>query len=324
MPIAAANAQKLHKPDEIHKIMEDSKIGYNIQFIDTVFDCPDLSEKVIAHQYYQVRDDSAYYLKKIPNNPESRIYFDKAEEYFSKQDFDSAMKYYQMAVQIDSMQFASMTYMAQIYGIQKKTDSAMYWYNKVISRNFIDYMAHWFLADLYKDLGDFDKACEEIAIAQVLNRNNPRLKASFDNIMYKSKRANENWCFQPEIDVRKLSDTSVYIGFTKKWMGYALAKAVWDYEPGYRESMGAGESVFSLTEAKECIVFQVTAMEANGFDLKKETPFKYLLAAMEKNMLDEYLLYEILLPQYPIAASNLPPETIRRISNYVLTVRNRK
>lgn len=324
LPIGSANAQKLHNPAEIMKTLENSKIGYGIDFIDSVFLCPDLSEKVVAHEFYQVFEDSTIYVRRIPKLRQSTEHFDRAEEFFGKQELDSAMKYYYLAIASDSLQFTSMTYIGQIHEIRRNYDSAFYWYNKVISLNFIDYMAHWFLADLYQRRNEMDKACEEIVIAQILNRNNPRIKASFDNIMFKAKRANENWCFNPEIVIKKLSDTSVYVAFTKKWMGYAMAKALWDFEPGYRESMCASDNVFSLLEAKECLACQIATMEASKIDVKKETPFKYFLAAMDKNMVDEYIIYEILLPQYPLAASNFPPKTIHQIKDYVLTVRNRK
>ncbi len=324
LPIGVANAQKMHTTLEIYKKMEESKITYDARVIDSVFECPDRSEKVVAHDYYQVFQDSTIYLRRIPRIKQSADYFDRAEDYFGKQELDSAMKYYYLAIAADSLQFTSMTYIGQIHEIRRNYDSAFYWYNKVISLNFIDYMAHWFLADLYQRRNEIDKACEEIVIAQILNRNNPRLKASLDQIFFKAKRVNENWCFQPEVVLTKTSDKDVQIGFTPKWMGYAMAKALWDFEPGYRESMGASDSNFSLLEYKECLATQLSAMQASKAEFKSEAPFKYLWESVWKNMLDEFIIYEILLPQYPLAASNFPPEAINKIKDYVLEIRNKK
>ncbi len=43
-----------------------------------------------------------------------------------------------------------MTLIAQTYGIERKFDDAMNWYKKSIQANFIDCLAHWLLADIYR------------------------------------------------------------------------------------------------------------------------------------------------------------------------------
>ncbi len=45
--------------------------------------------------------------------------------------------------------------------------------------------------------------------------------------------------------------------------------------------------------------------------------------AADKGFLQEYIFYEILLPKTPFIAFQLPEETILRIKDYILKIRNK-
>ena len=57
---------------------------------------------------------------------------------------------------------------------------------------------------------------------------------------------------------------------------------------------------------------------------QKDTQLTILKAAAQNKRLNEYILYEILLPQNPIVAYQLPEKTILSIKDYILSVRNTK
>jgi tetratricopeptide (TPR) repeat protein len=217
-----------------------------------------------------------------------------------------------------------MTYIGQIYGTIKDYDNARLWYRKTIEKNYIDYMAHWFLADIYYKTGEIDNAVNEIVIAQILNRNNPRIKQQFTSIFESAKRKTDDWCFSPQVEIQKLSDNKISVAFNNNWTGYALAKAIWMYEPGYRESMGVAEGQYSTVEDRECLVSLLIGLENSKAKIKKDPQLNMLKEASENKFLNEYILYEIVLPQNPFVAYQLSEEIILGIKDYVLKVRNRK
>ena len=194
-------------------------------------------------------------------------------------------------------------------------------YQEAIRKNYIDYMAHWFLADACYATGDLTNALDEIIIAHILNRNNPRIKESLKNILSKSNRTSVDWYFNPQIELTKNSDKKISLAFNEKWVGYAMTKALWNYEPGYKESMGVESGKYSTIEDKECLISLLTGLESAKINIKKDPQLMILKKAAENNFLEEYILFEIVLPQYPNVAYQLPEKNIQRIKNYILDYR---
>jgi tetratricopeptide (TPR) repeat protein len=317
-------SQKIHSPAELIKIMNDSKISYQIKVLDKPIECKDYSDKLNYHDYYRVSKDSGFITYKYNPNNEAKQLFDLAEKEFQSQNIDNALIDYKLALKADSSLSKIMTYIGQIYSTKGDYDNAIKWYKMAISRNYIDYMAHWFLADLYSDIKDVKDAVDEIVIAQILNRNNQRIKKSWINILEKAKRNSEDWCFNPQMEVSKISDNKISVSITNKWTGYAIAKALWTYDPGYRELMGASEGHHSTLEDRECLISLLAGLENAKINIKKDAQLRILKKALENKHLDEYILYEIILPDTPFVAFQLPEKTILDIKDYILTVRNTK
>jgi len=212
-----------------------------------------------------------------------------------------------------------MTYIGQMYENEGDFDNAIEWYQTAIDHNYIDYMAHWFLADAYQRKGHLEKTVDEITIALILNRNNPRIKASFSNIYKQKKLKNSDWVFNPQVQIDSIGISEVKVAFGEDWLGYALVKALWEYEPGYSELMGVSKGSYSTIQEKEGIASLLTALSKK--QLKKIPEFKALKQSLENEMIDEFILFEIMLPKIPFAAYQLPKETILNIKNYVVQVR---
>lgn len=229
---------------------------------------------------------------------------------------------YEKAYSTDTSNYQLMTYIGQMYGIQDKYDIAADWYQRAISKNYIDYMAHWFLADIYIDLGKINEAVEEITIANILNRNNPRIKAAMASIYKKAKLKTDDWDFTPQIQIDSTGPRQVNVMYANDWLGYAMVKSLWMYEPGYSESMGVKHGNFSLLEEKECFnsLYAVLSKKA----IRKNPEFTALQRALENRMIDEYIIYEILLPNHPAVAYQLSERFINDIKDYIITVRGGK
>lgn len=322
--ISIMNAQKIHSPAEILQLMADSKVTYAVNTLKEPVECPDYSEELNYHDAYRVVTDSSIFTLKYNINEKAKPLLDKAEEYFEARDLNAALDYYKKTLEADPTQYYIMTYIGQMYGNMMENDEAIIWYKKAIASNYIDYMAHWFLADAYFVAKDYKKAVDEIVIARILNRNNPRIKTAMDRIFEKAKLNTTDWCFNPQVKVTKTGENEVSIEMGEKWTAYAMAKALWSYEPGYKESMGVKPDSYSTLEERECLIAQLVGMENAKTKVNKDLQLKILKKAGETKHLNDYILYEIFLPRSPYSAYLLPEATILSIKDYVLNVRHAK
>jgi len=315
-------SQQIHSPAEILQIMSDSKLSYEVNVIDKVIECPDYSKKLNYHDSYRVKSDSGLFTYAFKPNDMAKPLFDKAETFFQS-NADSALFYYELSLKADSSLYNVMTYIGQMYERKGDVDNTIKWYKTAISKNYIDYMAHWFLADAYLKTGDSKNALDEIIIAQILNRNNQNLKKSAANIFKRSYLSTNDWYFNPQVEMKKVSERKISLAFNDKWIGYAMAKALWLYEPGYSKSMGVEKGIYSTIEDRECLIALLVALENAKTEIKDDPQLSILKEAAENKFLDEYILYEIVLPKTPFVACQLPEETILGIKDYILKVRNK-
>jgi tetratricopeptide (TPR) repeat protein len=313
--------QQIHTSAEIFKIMGKSPISYELAELETVIAAPDRTENLNYNHYYRVIENNQLITYKYEESEEVSIYLKKAEKFFSDRQFQDAREMYLKVLELDSTYYEVMTYVGQTYGIEKDFEKAIEWYTKTIELNYIDYMAHWFLADAYKVQGEIEKAVNEITIAQILNRNNPRINKSLNEIYNLEKINNPSWIFNPQIQIDSVGINKVKIAFHLDWLGYAMVKALWLYEPQYKESMGVENGSFSTLHEKECFVSLMSTFTKKK--LKRYPEFKALKLALDKDMITEYIFYEIYLMDYPFIAYQLPEEFIENIKSYVIKIRSK-
>lgn len=316
-------AQKIHSTNEILKIMNDSKIGYQISELSKPITATDYSEKLNYHDSYRLQTDSSILTKQYRLSEKSSAILQKAEMYFQAKDIDNALITYKSVLESDSTLYFVMTYIGQIYEDKGDHTNAIIWYKKAINKNYIDYMAHWFLADNYKAINDLKGAVEEITVARILNRNNRRIKKSFDNIFLKAKRDTTDWYFNPQVEITKVDDKTVNVLMDAKWVGYGMCKALWKCEPGYSESMGEKAGNYSILEDRECLISLLVALTNAKTKTKNDPELQILREAADNKVFDEYLLYDVVLPKMPSVAYQLPEKTISDIKDYILKVRNK-
>jgi len=314
--------QAIHSPAEILKIMEKSPIAYELTALEKEILPKDRTGNLNYNHYYRINNGDHITTFKYEIDSNVQNYLTKAEEYFQRKEFSLAREMYLEALKADSTYFEVMTYIGQTYGIEGDFDKAIEWYKKTIDVNYIDYLAHWFLADAYKTKGELNKAVEEITIAIILNRNNPRIEKSLKDIFELKKLKTDDWTFNPQIKIDSIGVNKVRVSFDSDWLGYAMVKALWKYEPGYKKSMGVSDGSFSTIEEKECFASLMTSFDKEK--LKKHPEFKALQLALDNKMIDEYIFYEIVLPDHPFVAYQLPAEFIVRIKNYVIEVRGKQ
>ncbi|MBK9249614.1 MAG: hypothetical protein IPM69_16225 [Ignavibacteria bacterium] len=294
-------------------------------------ECKDNSDNLNINYSYRVATDSGIITYPYRIEGKAKLLADIAENHFAAGNSDSALIYYKLLLEEDPKLYFAMTYIGQVYGQKGDYDNAILWYKKAIRNNYIDYMAHWFLADTYVLTNNLDEAVEEIAIAQILNRNNPRIKKALISIFEKDKRNIEDWCFNPQITLNKVSDTKISVAASGEWTGYAIGKAIWEYEPGYKESMGVQPGQYSTDEDKECLVSVLVTMENVKNDPPKNLKYDFtgaqftiLNEAVHNKHINEYIFFEIVLPRTPQVAYQLPEASINSMKDYLLTIRHKK
>jgi tetratricopeptide (TPR) repeat protein len=319
----AQDDPKIHSPADILKILSDSKLSYEVGVSDIHIACKDRSDNVNTSDLYQVKKDGQFMQKQYSFGDDAYKLLEKAEGFFRDGYPDSARRFYKLVLKQNPDCALLLTYIGQTYEQQKDMDNAMKYYQMAIDANYFDYMAHWYLGYALSKKGSNKKAVDEVTIAHVLNRNNPRILKELKQIYSNAGKSYNDWCFEPQMQLDKATDGKISISSTIDWSGYAMAKAVWKYEPGYRESMGGKEGSYTSMEDRECLLIEAMMLEGAKDDSWKSTPaLSVLHKAIEKKMFQEYLYFEVILPKYPSTIYMLPKEFIEQIKDYVVAMRS--
>lgn len=320
---AAASLCFAEFENSLQKAMETinaSKTLYNLKVVDEPFPVPDRS-KLINVQVYREKTPKGYVIKNFEPSGEAKKLFEKAESYFSARQLEKARDAYTLALQQDPKLYSAITYIGQTYGIEKNWDRAELWYKKAIDANYIDFMAHWFLADVYLAKGQKEKALEEISIAKVLNRNNPRLEAKRKEIFDANGLEIKNWTFNPQFRISRDSVTgNVNMVSDSIWMYYAFIQAAWMYEPEYKAK--AKKSLMPETMYLECLMGFLPYMDNKKIKDSVEA-IKRFDKALDAKKSSEFILYEMILPDYPATALTLTKKQIEYLKDYLIWI-NRK
>jgi tetratricopeptide (TPR) repeat protein len=299
---------QLNSPAQIFQIMEESKLVYNIDIDSTVTSVFADSPTVLHNQLYIEENDSGISLLTY-NLPKQLLdTLNVAEFCFQVGNYHEALQIYRYIMTKSPEYHYALTLIGDVYYIQDKFDSAEFYFKKAIQENFIDYNAHWFLADTYKKIGLKKEAANEMTIAHLLNVNHEKMK-----IILKSYRGDighpyKEWSFEPKYSLSK-SDHRVDIKFQQEWMGYSLVKAVWKYEPGYAESMIGDKyeenSMHTLEEREAILSYLVTNEDKEPIN-----------RIVKDGFVDEFILYEIFSKKVPSTMLLLPNDVFMKVVDY--------
>ncbi len=319
-------AQEIHSPRQIFQILEKSDVVYKIEITDLPFPIPNRSNHLNRNDYYVTEEDGNISVLEYEIDDDAKIHIDLAESHFRNRRFADARSEYYKVLEVSPEYYKVLTYIAQTYGMEGDLDKALEIYKQAIEKNRIDFLAHMLIADIFKLQGDYEKAAYHITYAQILNRNNPRINAWRQEIYSKAKmRKQSDFIFHPQIKLSADEDvTEVEILATQPWLLYSLAKAVWEYEPGYAESQGKAEGEFSMLEEKEAIVCLLTYLDNAKRKEKKKPEFAALQKALDASMLDEFIVYELWLLDYPWIAYGFSESFMNYLVDYVMHVRGGK
>jgi tetratricopeptide (TPR) repeat protein len=132
------------------------------------------------------------------------------------------------------------------------------------------------------------------------------------------------------LGVKGKNGVDISIGSDGQWLGYAICKAVWANEPKF--SRKHVEGGWSLEEERACVLNQLMSnfnkAEASLEKEQKKPDEAAILAAMapldrhlfevaQKQMLDGYILFEIIGTHCPLALSTLDDQSIKLLDGYI-------
>ncbi|MBK7259277.1 MAG: tetratricopeptide repeat protein [Ignavibacteriae bacterium] len=302
-----AKEVRLHSPAEIMKIMEDSDLMYEIgpDFIAAPADSP----MVLSNQMYLQKTGQGLSLVMFSISEQARSVFDRAEEAFRGGKFTEAIVHYRRLLEVQPDYLHAVTLIGDAYFCMQEFDSAKANLERSIELNFVDFYAHWFLADTYARMGDVESASREATIAHVLNVNHANLQKAIRHHRKMAEHPWKEWAFTPEYTISKEGKT-VSIQTSLEWMGYAMVKAVWAYEPGYAASM--------LDRPRETLaIVWPEEKEAIVMLLPNKEKFQHISDIIDAGYFQEFVLYEITARRHPSVLVVLPHEQFMRVVEYV-------
>lgn len=321
-------SQNIKDPSEVLKVLEKSELSYIIETLEDKIE-QEKPTALIPHGVHMHKDDELRTLtiKNYEYEGDAKKHYADAEASFNEAP-KLARKSYKKILGIMPDNSQVMTYIGQTYEIEKKYDEAIVWLEKAIDANDLDYMAHWFLADDYSRAGSKKdikkrkkKVLRHIAEAMMLNRNNPNIQTSAKQLSEKYDFDYADWYFTPQVDVSQDSISGdVTVNAAEDWLGYAICNAAYLYEPGYREEMLEGASGYPALSApfKEALISLYIMIDEKKTKDPQLNTFK---KAVDKKMLDPYIIYEIILPEDPSFVYQLDRNTRDAIVDYIIMAR---
>lgn len=332
-----ALAQQKLSFKEFYDIMENSKFTYTISELkECVQDTatPPLPNSIDTKA---IEKQNGIEIVSYKRSSESNKLLEAVEANYKNRNNEKVRALCIEMLGIDSMDSRILTYLGETYQKDENYNEALYWYGKALETNYYNWLTHMLLGKCYLEKAKTDssyneKCIKEYAIAMILNRSVRSFELNYQKICKEYNKSYSIWQFVPQCNIKKTKKT-VYIETDKTWLGYAVAKAVREYEPGYSTKNKADKKTVKIdtSEEKEYLLNFITASAEIDSSDSQQRYFKpkanvtdpaaiTLIKAVNKRMLTEYILYEIWLPKKPILIYGLPRKSLEGLVKYVLEV----
>jgi tetratricopeptide (TPR) repeat protein len=193
-----------HKPAELLKIMKDSKLTYTIG--EMYIDIPekDYSNYVNSPDIYHEDSDGHMVVKKLVLAKEAEGEWKLAEKAFLQdKNYKEARKHYKNVTEIQPDYYPAKIQTAKTYEQEDDNEKAIMSYKQAISKNFVDYLPHWLIAEAYLRDKNYDGAIDEITLASVLNRNDTSILQDMTEIYVRANLKYDDWEFNPQYTIFK-------------------------------------------------------------------------------------------------------------------------
>jgi hypothetical protein len=303
---------QIHTLDQIVEIIKNSKLFYSVESLAVITPgehLGDTARPILNADQYMKMVDSQPTLSNFKLSSIGVPLFEMAAAAVKDSDYPTAILRYHQVLQSDPSFTPAMSHMGEIFLKMGALDSAAFYLTGAVLKNPVDYMSHKLLGEVYWNQEKRPEAIKEMTTAHVLNLNDKAIPGRLEEWRLLTGRLWNGRPLVPLYRIAKVADT-VYVRAPIDWIGYAMVKAVWKYEPGYAEKMLGYDpkgSIYVMMQEKEALV---GAMTTNKH-------LENIHAIVEQGYVDEFILYEVVGPQHPMNIAVLPKEEIDRLVEYV-------
>jgi len=313
-------AQVVHKPDELFGTMKKSGLNYAVGELYIDIPQKDYSKLLNDSSLYHEDSDGHMLVKRIAITPEAEAEWKLGEKSFTQdKNYKEARKHYKNVLDVQNDYYPAKIRIGQTYDIEQDYEKAEAAYKQAISKNYVNYQPHLLIAQDYYNERNYEDAVNEIALAAVLNRNDIRTQELMNEIFADARMKYDDWIFSPQYSVFKgQKDKEIKVLSKEGWSGYAMGKAIWNYEPGYAEGQGEKPGITSALEEKECLQNLLYAVNDDSKPKSTDKAILNLQKVQEFKMMDSYIYYDILLRAQPSLVYQLPNNVIKSMKNYVI------
>ncbi|MFO7721591.1 MAG: hypothetical protein R6V49_00040, partial [Bacteroidales bacterium] len=111
----------------------------------------------------------------------------------------------------------------------------------------------------------------------------------------------------------------ILVSYMSSWMGYAICKAVWAYEPAFASGRQLSGDL-TMFQERECLSCLVTSMEGDKKEAASDESLMAFRTALQQKMALEFILFEIMMPDRPDMAHLLDEARMARMVEYIKLV----
>jgi tetratricopeptide (TPR) repeat protein len=316
--------QKYHSPDEIFKRIDTSAVKYRVKLLADADTLPHASYPILDHGLVLWQNQAGQptlttFHAILQKNRYLSEYLNMADKALRLGNPAAARRAYLAVLAAAPNDAQDMTLIGQTFAMEGDSMKATAFYRRAIQSNYHDFLAHQLLAGMLWRQHKPDSAVAEMTIAHILNRNNPGVLEDYRNMLQQGGRRYEEWEFRPVYLLEATPEAKLikYDLSASEWLGYALCKALWRFEPGYADSVMQGVKApagyIEEIEAVQALLYSRKSKD----DIGPDRALQSLLHAAEKNMMQEYVLYEIMLRRDPSFVFYLADAQITDMAKYV-------
>lgn len=289
---------------------------------------PRKNRTILAHGTYltllEGKEHQAYYQQAY--SPSENTCLEKATTWLNTEqpNYKKVRRIYQNLLQKHPDDAALHTLIGVTHYEERQWKPAQRWFDKALALNPIDYKARWLLGELFLQQEQVDTALYTLTMAHLFNRNHPRLLKRLVEVYEQVQQPYyQNWGFDPLMQVYKDGETIV-VSADGIWLTYGLYKAVWAYDTDYlyiKAQQSISDYLFQQ-EMEAAIGTYMTYTELKQDDPRNYPSMNALGRCLDRELVEEFVFYEILLVDQPALAYHLTPEFMQRIMTYIKTIRS--
>ncbi len=325
LPLAIYGQNRLSTPLEILTFMQASPTQYKVEQLRRQPEQPNLI--VLNNDSYVIVFGGKEYSRAYPHsrNCKAEKAVQKANEilFSAPEEREKARKLYKKALREQPADAQLYSLIGETYFEEKNYEKAIPNLRAAIQLNSVDYRSRWLLGEIFLAENQCDSAMYYLTLAHLYNRNLPRLQNRLKDVYAKCGKSYYNtWRFEPRY-FNYREDSFVIVSADGIWLTYAMYKAVWEFEPDYLY-IKSKQQVADYLYHQELEAMLGTYMTYSQLPEADQRPYASIRAfelALDHELLEAYIFYEILLPQRPTMAHYLTPEFTQMLMEYIQIVR---